>query len=34
MNLLKTSKNQWTTDEIKLMSVLTDPKIMGLIKKI
>ena len=34
MTLLKTPKNQWNPEEYKLMAMLTDPKIMALIKKI
>ena len=34
MNLLKTPKNQWSAEEYNLLSILTDPKVMALIKKI
>ena len=34
MTLLKTPKNQWSVAEYQLMAILTDPKIMALIKKI
>lgn len=34
MNLLKTPKNIWSIEEYNLMTILTDPKVMGLIKKI